>query len=234
MEMQGHAVQGHPQGCSCPGISLAWTLPPPATAGCSAKCLLPVLHAAGLFLHVNWVFLCYFSAQLKGIEQGRAVFHLPEHPWLWQSQKQTSLAVDAQAESASNPQGGGKSLSKVPPGHVSPRPCLGVTGGLLTCQASSCCERFTFCWMASSSWLLRDIMSILHLASSTSTAFFLGRQREIGACDFFFFVGKEVLNISLKRGQQFLSLASLQIISCSSPLYSIHLKSGTELETPFL
>lgn len=56
--------------------------------------------------------------------------------------------------------------------------------GLLTCQASSCCERFTFCWMASSNWLLRDIMSILHLASSTSTAFFLGARARNGAFHF--------------------------------------------------
>lgn len=45
--------------------------------------------------------------------------------------------------------------------------------GSPTCHASSCCDRLSFCWMASRSWLFRDMMSILHLANSISTAFFL-------------------------------------------------------------
>lgn len=125
------------------------------------------------------------------------------------------ISTDAQAESTVSPWGGGKVTQRwlcvpwtLPWGDV----------GLLTCQASSCCERFTFCWMASSSWLLRDIMSILHLASSTSTAFFLGGEQEMGHLTYFLHYFKEMLNISLRRSQQFSYLASLQILNSSSPL----------------
>ena len=127
------------------------------------------------------------SSQRKGFEQGRAGFHpprAPPHHWLLQSWKQTLLSKDARAENAANPRGAGGSHPKVP---RCTQPLPRGDEGLLTCQASSCCERFTFCWMASSSWLLRDIMSILHLASSTSTAFFLGGERETGAWDFYHF-----------------------------------------------
>lgn len=93
------------------------------------------------------------------------------------------VSTDAQAWQHSEPMGRGKITQRwlcvpwtLPSGDVR----------LLTCQASSCCERFTFCWIASSSWLLRDIMSILHLASSTSTAFFLGEEQEMGLLTYFF------------------------------------------------
>lgn len=44
-----------------------------------------------------------------------------------------------------------------------------------TCQASSSCDSSSLRWMASSNWLLRDIISFLLLTSSSSIRFFLQR-----------------------------------------------------------
>lgn len=145
----------------------------------------------------------------------------PQHPQTpnpWMLRQRTG---HRHRDGGQSPRGG--------PGVMSP-----AAPWVLTCQASSCCERFTFCWMASRSWLLRDIMSILHLVSSTSTAFFLQGQKS-GPGTFFFL--NEELNISKQDCNLCLSLASPHILRGSSLLYSgksINLKSGTELLTSFL
>lgn len=232
MELQGCAVPTHPQGCICPETSPAWTpsLPGPQHVTlqglCYPCCMQPWDTVCFSILNGCLYIINYLlTAERLWARQG-CVSH-PEHHCFTGScraQSKTSYEWIPRVRTQQTHRERGKDIQRCITGHVPPIPCPTHLPGLqLLWEIHLLLDGIQ--QLAVEGHHVDLALGQLHLHRVLP-----GETVRNWSVWLSLFIWKEVLNISLRSSQQFLSVASPQVLSCWSPLYSgqlINLKSGT-------